>query len=293
MAPSRAPPPIGTTSRPVHARAGPPQPSITPPQRHAPPTGQAPAAQPLNAKVTETLMGPTLAGPGVAARLVMSEDGDHLAVVTAKGSRQVVLLDGVEGPVFDEIPLNFAWSSHRGSGPPMVFSPTGGRSAYVARRAGDFIAVVDGKEATTLMTAATQGGRSDVPAGWGFKFNHDGSRLAYAAHAAAGAWVMVVDGVPSPPYRAIDLKQVLLNGKRLVYVAQTADSMQLGSLLGGLFKAFVYGSLVAVAGCEQGMACGGSAMAVGQATTRAVVMGIVLIIVSAAILTVIYITLDI
>ena len=77
------------------------------------------------------------------------------------------------------------------------------------------------------------------------------------------------------------------------YAAQTADSMQLGSLLGGLFKAFVYGSLVAVAGCEQGMACGGSAMAVGQATTRAVVMGIVLIIVSAAILTVIYITLDI
>jgi phospholipid/cholesterol/gamma-HCH transport system permease protein len=50
---------------------------------------------------------------------------------------------------------------------------------------------------------------------------------------------------------------------------------------------------VAIAGCQQGMACGGSAMAVGQATTRAVVMGIVLVIVSAALLTVIYITLDI
>jgi phospholipid/cholesterol/gamma-HCH transport system permease protein len=77
------------------------------------------------------------------------------------------------------------------------------------------------------------------------------------------------------------------------YVAQTADSMGLGSLLGGLFKAFVYGSLVAMAGCQQGMACGGSAMAVGQATTKAVVMGIVLVIVSAALLTVIYINLDI
>ncbi len=216
VSPSRAQHPLGRTSRAIDA-------STTPPQRLAPSPGQAPAVQPLNAKVTETLMGPTLAGPGVAARLVMSEDGDHLAVVTAKGSRQVVLVDGVEGPVFDEIPLNFAWSSHRGSGPPMVFSPTGGRSAYVARRAGDFIAVVDGKEATTLMTAATQGGRSGNPAGWGFKFNHDGSRLAYAAHATAGAWVMVVDGVPSPPYHAIDLRQVLLNGKRLVYVAQTAD----------------------------------------------------------------------
>lgn len=86
---------------------------------------------------------------------------------------------------------------------------------------------------------------------------------------------------------------VMLDVSFVQYVAQTADSMGLSSLLGGLFKAFVYGSLVAVAGCQQGMACGDSAMAVGQATTRAVVTGIVLIIVSAAILTVIYINLDI
>jgi phospholipid/cholesterol/gamma-HCH transport system permease protein len=86
---------------------------------------------------------------------------------------------------------------------------------------------------------------------------------------------------------------VMLDVSFVQYVAQTADSMGLSSLLGGVFKAFVYGSLVAVAGCQQGMACGDSAMAVGQATTRAVVMGIVLIIVSAAILTVIYISLDI
>ena len=86
---------------------------------------------------------------------------------------------------------------------------------------------------------------------------------------------------------------VMLDVSLVQYAAQTADSMEFGSLLGGLFKSFVYGSLVAIAGCQQGMACGGSAMAVGQATTRAVVMGIVLVIVSAALLTVIYITLDI
>jgi phospholipid/cholesterol/gamma-HCH transport system permease protein len=86
---------------------------------------------------------------------------------------------------------------------------------------------------------------------------------------------------------------IMLDVSLVQYVAQTADSMGLGSLLGGLFKAFVYGSLVAMAGCQQGMACGGSAMAVGQATTRAVVMGIVLVIVSAALLTIIYINLDI
>jgi phospholipid/cholesterol/gamma-HCH transport system permease protein len=86
---------------------------------------------------------------------------------------------------------------------------------------------------------------------------------------------------------------IMLDVSVVQYVAQTAESMGLGSLLGGLFKAFVYGSLVAIAGCQQGMACGGSAMAVGQATTRAVVMGIVLVIVSAALLTVIYINLEI
>ena len=77
------------------------------------------------------------------------------------------------------------------------------------------------------------------------------------------------------------------------YATQTVNSVGLDSLLGGLFKSIVYGSLVAIAGCQQGMACGNSAMAVGESTTRAVVMGIVLIVVSASILTVIYINLGI
>jgi len=77
------------------------------------------------------------------------------------------------------------------------------------------------------------------------------------------------------------------------YIAQTVDAVGLNSLLGGLFKSIVYGSLVAMAGCMQGMACGNSAMAVGQSTTKAVVMGIVLIVVSASVLTVIYINLGI
>ncbi len=77
------------------------------------------------------------------------------------------------------------------------------------------------------------------------------------------------------------------------YAAQTASAIELKYLLGGLFKSLVYGSLVALAGCQQGMACGNSAMAVGQSTTKAVVMGIVLIVVSASVLTVIYINLGI
>jgi len=64
-------------------------------------------------------------------------------------------------------------------------------------------------------------------------------------------------------------------------------------VFGGLFKSIVYGSLVALAGCQNGMACGNSALAVGECTTKAVVSGIVLIVVSAAVLTVIYINLGI
>jgi phospholipid/cholesterol/gamma-HCH transport system permease protein len=85
----------------------------------------------------------------------------------------------------------------------------------------------------------------------------------------------------------------MLDASLVQYVTQTINSVDLSSLFGGLFKSTVYGSLVALAGCQQGMACGNSAMAVGEATTRAVVMGIVLIVVSASILTIIYINLGI
>ena len=86
---------------------------------------------------------------------------------------------------------------------------------------------------------------------------------------------------------------VMLDISLIQYIAQTVNAVGLSSLFGGLFKSIVYGSLVALAGCQQGMACGKSALAVGQSTTRAVVMGIVLIVVSASVLTVIYINIGI
>jgi phospholipid/cholesterol/gamma-HCH transport system permease protein len=86
---------------------------------------------------------------------------------------------------------------------------------------------------------------------------------------------------------------IMLDVSLVQYVQQTISAVKLNSLFGGLFKSLVYGILVALAGCQNGMACGNSAMAVGQCTTRAVVMGIVLIVVSASVLTIIYINLGI
>jgi phospholipid/cholesterol/gamma-HCH transport system permease protein len=56
----------------------------------------------------------------------------------------------------------------------------------------------------------------------------------------------------------------------------------------GLIKSVVFGVLIAIAGCMRGMQSGRSSAAVGLAATSAVVTGIVFIIVSDALLTVVY-----
>jgi phospholipid/cholesterol/gamma-HCH transport system permease protein len=63
-----------------------------------------------------------------------------------------------------------------------------------------------------------------------------------------------------------------------VYFRQLFQAVSITDLAGGVFKASVYGVLIAIAGCLRGMQCGSSASAVGDAATSAVVTGIVLII---------------
>ena len=63
-----------------------------------------------------------------------------------------------------------------------------------------------------------------------------------------------------------------------VYFNEVSHAVTIGNLVGGVFKASVYGVLIAIAGCLRGMESGSSASAVGDAATSAVVSGIVLII---------------
>jgi phospholipid/cholesterol/gamma-HCH transport system permease protein len=72
------------------------------------------------------------------------------------------------------------------------------------------------------------------------------------------------------------------------YYQQTLSALHLMDFVVGLIKGTVFGVLIALAGCLRGMQCGRSASAVGAAATSAVVTGIVWIIVSDAVLTVIY-----
>jgi phospholipid/cholesterol/gamma-HCH transport system permease protein len=76
---------------------------------------------------------------------------------------------------------------------------------------------------------------------------------------------------------------VMLDLSLTTYANQTIEALTVGGLVGGMFKAFVYGLLVALAGCLQGMRCGGSASAVGDAATAAVVWSIVAIISAAGV----------
>lgn len=72
------------------------------------------------------------------------------------------------------------------------------------------------------------------------------------------------------------------------YFYQTQEALTFTDFSVGIVKSVVFGVLVAIAGCLRGMQCGSSSAAVGLATTSAVVTGIVFIVVSDAILTVMY-----
>lgn len=74
----------------------------------------------------------------------------------------------------------------------------------------------------------------------------------------------------------------------LQFCGQIKSSLGLVDFATGLFKSFVFGIIIAVAGCLKGIQCGKSSTDVGKATTSAVVTSIVFIIISDAILTIIY-----
>lgn len=74
----------------------------------------------------------------------------------------------------------------------------------------------------------------------------------------------------------------------LAYAVATLQALTLPNVVVGLLKGTVYGVLVALAGCRQGLHAGRSAQAVGDATTAAVVQSIVWMVVAASVLTVIF-----
>ncbi len=79
---------------------------------------------------------------------------------------------------------------------------------------------------------------------------------------------------------------LMLDLNPVVYLKQTKAALNLTNVWIGLIHSAVFGVIVALAGCLRGIQCGRSASAVGEATTSAVVTGIVNIIVATAVITI-------
>ncbi len=74
----------------------------------------------------------------------------------------------------------------------------------------------------------------------------------------------------------------------ITFFHQLQSAVSYGSLVGGLVKAFAFGILIAAIGCLRGLQTETGASAVGLSTTHAVVSGIILIVITDGIFSVIY-----
>ncbi len=90
--------------------------------------------------------------------------------------------------------------------------------------------------------------------------------------------VAFADGVGILGGYVVGVKVLGINGT--LYMKTTYDLLKLEDVFSGVFKAGVFGGIISIVGCYQGFYTRGGAEGVGQATTRAVVIASVGILVS-------------
>jgi len=72
----------------------------------------------------------------------------------------------------------------------------------------------------------------------------------------------------------------LLGSNPTIYIRRTFDYLDLEDIYIGLLKSIVFGMIIAIVGCYQGFHTQGGAEGVGKATTKAVVMSSLLILIA-------------
>ncbi|MDB5328047.1 MAG: hypothetical protein JWM57_3616 [Phycisphaerales bacterium] len=175
-------------------------------------------------KVVETVVGPATTD----VVYVVSPAGGHVAAGMMKGSRYVVAVDGVEGPVFDAVmnvtsaaavvsPADPAaglpgYTPKPVSQTPVVFSEDGKRYAYLARSGQEYVVIVDGKEQRRFSAAPGLQVRMQFvgPAG---------QKHVMTVAGVSGLFDVFVDGQPLPPHDPNVVPVYSKDGSRFAYVA--------------------------------------------------------------------------
>jgi len=126
---------------------------------------------------------------------VFSPDSTRLAYVASnEKGKQYVVVDGVEGPLFDQV-LHHSFS----------FCDDSKHYIYAARRERQGIVVKDGKEilkAEDVLSPVQSFGSTMIGSTFGPFLSSDGSRFACVIQ-RNGKWIAVVDGKESPPWDSI------------------------------------------------------------------------------------------
>jgi len=137
-------------------------------------------------------IGPTTKGSWPFA---FSPDGGHLGYVASiESGKQCVVVDGRQGPVFDEVFLHS-----------FKFSENSQHFAYAARRGGKAVVVKDAKEvleAEDILSNVHSFGSHQIGDTYGLFISPDGTRVASMVRRGTN-WFAVVDGVESRPWDAI------------------------------------------------------------------------------------------
>ena len=141
-----------------------------------------------------------------------SPDSNHVGFAAREGKRWFMVLDGKAGPDYDGM-IESGWGLAKlalqryGA---VAFSPDSKRLAYVAKRSGNWVMVVDGKDGEGYTQVASP------------VFSPDSSHVAYAAGrvlSKESGWRVVVDGQEGPVFSQTFPAGFSQDGKHLAYGA--------------------------------------------------------------------------
>lgn len=165
-------------------------------------------------KLEEQVVGPA-PDPALPAYKI-SDTGVRYATLTMKGSRSLIVIDGVDGPLFDELLATTGERSLTAQNA-VVFSRDGKHYAYLARIGADYVLIQDGKEIyrSPYWISALRYGE--------LKFSPEGRHLHFVAaeQTPQGAvWRVVMNGKAGPAFLQAQPPVFSPDESRWVYLAR-------------------------------------------------------------------------